>query len=736
MIIGAIAGGLLNGITTNYQTKKLAKAYKQYANDIRDAADKYSGKKADDAMTMAGEIQGRQSTQRAMDRAMNKANSSNLSMQNALANDNSAAAVGAMQEGQSLGRNLKANDLNAAYNAATIDAQNELNKGKKDYQLGQAATGFVTGLAGNLASLGGNTIGGLKLGAGGAGEAYGTDAANAVGAANLTSDENAKEGYHNHNGLPRADAEDALRQIESISYKYKPETGLDQDKHVGVVAQSVQGTAFDDAVKKDGKYLALDKQKLLESTLAGCAALQKEIDELKSNKTMTSDEACKAPIGEIYHGNYKHKAKQAENAKTKPRNPGSSFMTKGVENVSSPNTNGDTSKASQVPSEQEVEQFIENNPEAIKAAAPVDNPIHQEAEQVTDGDNRTTEANDEKVEEGIKQGGIDWSKVKEYKPGEDPYYKVSDFNPNAPDYVPNDNADLGEIHRDEDFLGPDEYIDENGNIQVDPNWKPENADEDFLGPDEQGLDQAIDEAITETPDVSNTEEPDLDQAIDEALEEPNNESNTTPEIPGVLNEVSDINGGSGMSGGNSSVSSNPVRIPGSSFGSAFLGGTPFTPGSVSSGSISVPSVSKGEVTPNKPLETVHSRADGGTTKIEPAKQGTSSNPIGGSKSSGNVISNGATYSGGTNKTSRSLKYVPSSKVLPHGEERMESYKEDSVTTGEGAVSNLRARIASIEPKALAEQLGFVKDTFNGTSIDDLTPEQIREAEKILDTLGV
>ena len=284
MIIGAIAGGLANGITTHYQTKKLANEYKKYAGSIRDAAEKYSGKKADDAMTMAGEIQGRQSTQRAMDRAMNKANGSNLSMQNALANDNSANAINAMQEGQTLGRNLKANDLNAAYNAVTTDAQNALNRGKKDYQLGQAATGLVTGLAGNVASLGGNALGGLKLGAGGAGEAFGTDAANAVGAANLTSDENAKEGYQNHSGLPHADAEDALRQIESIEYKYKPETGLDQDKHVGVTAQSLQGTAFNDDVKKDGKYLALDKQKLLESTLAGIAALQKEIDAIKGRK--------------------------------------------------------------------------------------------------------------------------------------------------------------------------------------------------------------------------------------------------------------------------------------------------------------------------------------------------------------------------------------------------------------------------------------------------------------------
>ena len=81
-----------------------------------------------------------------------------------------------------------------------------------------------------------------------------------------------------------------------------------------------------------------------------------------------------------------------------------------------------------------------------------------------------------------KDGSIDWDKVKVYKPGEEPYYKVSDESwRDNPDYEPSE----GSPHiKDEDFLGPDEYIDENGNIQVDINWKPENADEDFLGPDE------------------------------------------------------------------------------------------------------------------------------------------------------------------------------------------------------------------------------------------------------------
>ena len=278
-IIMAIGNGIAQGLITNYQTKKLANAYKQYAEDIREAADKYSGHNADVAMTEAGEQQGRMSAQRALDRKMNAAQGSNLSVQNALNNDSTNAALNGMQEGQTLGRNLKGQQLNSAYDAATKDAQLELNKAKKDYQLGQATTSLVNNTISNVGSLAGN-FQGMKLGAGGAGEAYGTEAANAVGDANLTSDENAKE-YKNHSGLPEAGVEDALRKINSVEYEYKPEMGLDNEDHVGVVAQSLEGTAFDKAVNKGGEYLTLDKQMLLEATLAGCAALQKEIDALK-----------------------------------------------------------------------------------------------------------------------------------------------------------------------------------------------------------------------------------------------------------------------------------------------------------------------------------------------------------------------------------------------------------------------------------------------------------------------
>ena len=59
LILG-IADGLAQGLVTNYQTKKLANAYKDAAKQVRGAAQKYSGKEADTAMTQEGERQGQQ----------------------------------------------------------------------------------------------------------------------------------------------------------------------------------------------------------------------------------------------------------------------------------------------------------------------------------------------------------------------------------------------------------------------------------------------------------------------------------------------------------------------------------------------------------------------------------------------------------------------------------------------------------------------------------------------------
>lgn len=406
------------------------------------------------------------------------------------------------------------------------------------------------------------------------------------------------------------------------------------------------------------------------------------------------------------------------------------------------------------PTKDEVEQTIEENPEAVKDSVPEDNPIHKEAEQVTDGDERTTEANDEKVEEGLEQGGIDWTRLEreaeEAHNAPRPEMK-DEFGNEIPDFVSNDET-------------LDDAVDEAVDEVFDPGLEDLNQYSDAPVTDEdiEAADQTVyDETMAEQPVISEdrlapTEEvpyadnvvqikdDDLDEAVDEAIAE-NVPSAEEPEksgkFPNIFGGTSKAVG-SLPSVGSSMSSTEPIKMPGSSFGIRSSVSSPFMPQVSSSGSISAPSVSVKPVKPET-VKTAHSHAGGGTAKIEPAKQGSSSFPVGGSKSSGNVISNGASYSGGTNKSSRSLKYVPSSKMLPKGEERMEEYVDSSASGSAGneaAISNIEARVKSIQPWSLAEQLGFSSKyknvAYNGTSIDALSPEQIREVEKILDILGV
>lgn len=248
--IGAISGGIANGIMSSQLTKQNAKAYKQAAEEIRSAGQKYSGQNAYDSMQNTGNMEGNIVNQRNSGAQLMNRPISGTAMSNVADTQND------FNSGYNLGTSNAATMNNALYNAATANAQQKLNRANIDYKAGTAVQQAALNTAGGLADL------------------YKT-----------TSDERTKE-YNNKEGLPKASAEDALRQIESISFKYKPETGLDQDEHVGVTAQSLEGTAFDNVVSENKNGIKqLDKQKLQESVMAGIAALQKEIDKLeKENK--------------------------------------------------------------------------------------------------------------------------------------------------------------------------------------------------------------------------------------------------------------------------------------------------------------------------------------------------------------------------------------------------------------------------------------------------------------------
>ena len=82
-------------------------------------------------------------------------------------------------------------------------------------------------------------------------------------------------------------------------------------------------------------------------------------------------------------------------------------------------------------------------------------------------------------------------------------------------------------------------------------------------------------------------------------------------------------------------------------------------------------------------------------------------------------------------------------ALPNGESREQPIIGDleggAINLKDAHLENLEARIRQI-PENLAEQLGFsVKYkhvTYNGLNISECGPAELREIEKILETLGI
>lgn len=356
-LIGALAGGISNGLITNYQTKKLANAYKEAAQDIRAAGQKYSGQAANAAMTQEGARQAQQMQKLAQSQGV--AGTTGLSTVDATNMTQNQPGLSAYMQGQNLGRSNKATELNSKYNAATTKAQNMLSKANTDFKAGQAATQLGMNALSGIANAGNNIGGSAGM--------------NALtqSAGSMFSDENCKESITNSSGdkIPTADVEDALRQIDSIEYQYKPETGLDQDKHVGISAQSIEGTPLDNGVvHNDGPYKTLDKQKLLESVMAGIAAMQKEIDEINS-KRMVSDTECKQ-VAKVVENEIESSPNPVETAET---------IAPGAENI-----------------KEEAEQIIDGNPHNVEVN---NEKVEKDIDKIIDNDDTVVDENAPEVNE-------------------------------------------------------------------------------------------------------------------------------------------------------------------------------------------------------------------------------------------------------------------------------------------------------------------------------------------------
>ena len=265
-VIGGVAGAAYGGISSYAAAKEHAKSYKEAARQIREAAKKYSGSAADNAMNEAGRQMGNELAQKSTQAAASRGNLNSTSdMANALAGANNVSANNAYMTGNQLGRSNKATELSGKYNAATQEAQNLMNQADVQNKVANATNQTVMNTAGGLVDL----YKQLK-----------------PSSSQTTSDERVKEPINNNSGLPASEIEDSMRQLETISYKYKnPElNGCDDEIHEsGFTAQSAEKTPlFNKAVITNNGIKQIDQWQLLEAVTAGIAQLQREIDELEN----------------------------------------------------------------------------------------------------------------------------------------------------------------------------------------------------------------------------------------------------------------------------------------------------------------------------------------------------------------------------------------------------------------------------------------------------------------------
>ena len=135
------------------------------------------------------------------------------------------------------------------------------------------------------------------------------------------------------------------------------------------------------------------------------------------------------------------------------------------------------------PIQKEAEQITDSNPhnDEVKDDAVEDfvEKHPEEAEQILYDDRRNDEANDKKIGHFLNKG-VNWDNVKVYEPGEDATNLVSGYRRegdklideygNEPkDYEPIDTEGGVLLHRDEDFLGPDEQTINDG-LPAETDW--------------------------------------------------------------------------------------------------------------------------------------------------------------------------------------------------------------------------------------------------------------------------
>lgn len=147
LAIGALAGAVYNGVSSYMNNQKLAGAYRNYARDVRNAAEKYSGKNAERAIQNAGEISANNVGVQDWSAASREGvDPYHMNLQNRAA------------EGYNLGTGNKTKELNARYNADTAQSKAALKQAGVDFGVNNQLQQTTMNTAGGLTDLYKNTV--------------------------------------------------------------------------------------------------------------------------------------------------------------------------------------------------------------------------------------------------------------------------------------------------------------------------------------------------------------------------------------------------------------------------------------------------------------------------------------------------------------------------------------------------------------------------------------------------
>ena len=158
---GAIVGGTVNAVTTAQTTSAKVKAYADAANEVRNAAEQYSGKNAYEEMIRQGKdmsstMGDMTGSALAAERLQN--NNPGVTGAGAMANayqnaGTSADAAGnAAQGGFQTGMNNASTDLSSKYNKATTRANQLMKQADIDYNVATQRNQEIMNTFGNVAN--------------------------------------------------------------------------------------------------------------------------------------------------------------------------------------------------------------------------------------------------------------------------------------------------------------------------------------------------------------------------------------------------------------------------------------------------------------------------------------------------------------------------------------------------------------------------------------------------------